>query len=148
MTIIFGILLYVSDQTNTTKSIKNNYSLKVAIYIGFFQILALIPGVSRSGITITGARAFKFNRVDSAKIAFMMSIPILGAVSIFNLKNLLIEDNLNFTILNLCGVIFSFIFSYLTIKYFLIFIKKFDLIYFVVYRIILGIVILYFSYYL
>lgn len=146
MTIIFGILLYVSDRTQNTKSIKNDYGFKTAIYIGFFQILSLMPGVSRSGITITGARFFNFNRVDSAKISFLMSIPTLGAVSIFNLKNLLIEDNLEFSIFNLSSIIFSFIFSYITIKFFLNFLKKFDLIYFVIYRIFLGILILYFSY--
>ncbi len=147
-TIIFGILLYFSDQKKTTKSIKINYNLKTALYIGFFQILSLIPGVSRSGITITGARIFNFNRIDAVKISFLMSIPTLGAVSIFNLKNLVSENNLELSILNLMSVIFSFIFSYLTINFFLNFLKKFSLTYFVIYRVFLGILILYYSYFL
>jgi len=145
-TIIFGVLLYFSDQKKSKKKIKKAYSFKIAAYIGLFQILSLIPGVSRSGITLTGARIFGFNRVDSAKISFLMSIPILGAVSIFNIKNLLINNNLEFSILNLYGVLFSFVASYLTIKFFLNFLKKFSLTYFVIYRVILGILILYYSY--
>ena len=146
MTIIFGILLYLSDLKQKTKSIENNYNFKTAICIGLFQILALVPGVSRSGIVLTGARFLNFNRIDSVKISFLMSIPILLVVSIFNLRNLYIENNFEFSIINFLGIIFSFIFSYLTIKFFLKFLKKFNLTIFVVYRIILGSVILFFSY--
>ena len=147
-TIIFGVLLYYSDLRSSNKTIKNNYNFKTAIYIGFFQILSLIPGVSRSGITISGARIFNFNRVESAKISFLMSIPILGLISIFNLKNLLFNNNFELSVLNLYSIFFSFVFSYLTIKYFLIFLKKFSLIYFVFYRVLLGIIILYYSYFI
>ena len=145
-TIIFGVLLYFSDLKKQKKKIKNAYNFKTAIYIGLFQILSLIPGVSRSGITITGARMFSFNRLDSARISFLMSIPILGAVSVFNLKNLLIDNNLEYSILNLLSIFLSFIVSYFTIKFFLKFINKFSLNIFVIYRIILGIIILFFAY--
>ena len=145
-TLIFAIVLYVSDLRQVKKTIKNDYNYKTAIYIGFFQVLSLIPGVSRSGITITGARVFNFSRIDSAKMSFLMSIPILGIVSIYNLKNILIENDLTFSILNLYSIIFSFVFSYLTIKFFLNFLKKFSLVYFVIYRIFLGTIILYYSY--
>ena len=146
MTIIFGVLLYFSDLKKTSKSIENNYSLKTAIYIGFFQILSLIPGVSRSGITITGARILNFGREESVKISFLMSIPILSVVCIYNLKNILVENSLEFSILNLFSIIFSFIISFLTIKFFLNFLKKYSFKYFVFYRIILGFIILYYSY--
>ena len=145
-TLIFAIVLYVSDLRQVKKTIKNDYNYKTAIYIGFFQVLSLIPGISRSGITITGARVFNFSRIDSAKMSFLMSIPILGIVSIYNLKNILIENDLTFSILNLYSIIFSFVFSYLTIKFFLNFLKKFSLVYFVIYRIFLGTIILYYSY--
>ena len=145
-TIIFAILLYFSDLKKTKQKIAKNYNYKTAIYIGFFQVLSLIPGVSRSGITITGARIFNFSRADSAKISFLMSIPTLGVVSIYNLKNLLIENNLAFSILNLYSIVLSFIFSYLTINFFLNFLKSFSLNYFVAYRIFLGTIILYYSY--
>ena len=146
MTIIFGVLLYFSDLKKKTRSIQKNYDFKTAIYIGLFQILSLAPGVSRAGIVLTGARFFNFSRVDSVKISFLMSIPILLVVSIFNLKSLLMENNFEFSFINFLGMGFSFIFSYLTIKLFLNFLQKFSSTLFVVYRIILGSIILFFSY--
>ena len=65
----------------------------------FLQILSLVPGVSRSGIAITGARALKFNRYDSAKISFLLSIPTLAAVSIYGLTNLIKSENFDFSFL-------------------------------------------------
>ena len=80
-TLIFGILLYVSDKFKFEDNLENNFTYKSAIIIGFYQILSLIPGVSRSGITITAARFLNFKRFDAAKISFLLSIPTLGAVS-------------------------------------------------------------------
>ena len=146
MTILFGILLYISDRFSSKKNINNNFDLKSAIIIGIFQILSLIPGVSRSGITITAARILNFKRYDAAKISFLLSIPTLLAVSIFGIKNIIISNNSEFSILNIISIILSFLFSFITIKYFLKFIKKFSLAIFIVYRVILGIVILTIAY--
>jgi len=137
-TIIFGILLYISDKFKTENTIKNNFDYKAVLFIGLLQILSLVPGVSRSGIAITAARFLNFKRTDSAKISFLISVPILGAVTIFGCKNLIFSESVEFTKLNLVSVIISFIFSYLTIKYFLKYIKKFNLNIFVYYRIFLG----------
>ena len=137
-TIIFGILLFISDKFTLEKNIKDNLTFKSAIFIGILQIFSLIPGVSRSGIAITAARLLKFERVDAAKISFLLSIPILAAVSIFGLKNILFSESINFSKLNLIAIILSFIFSFITIKFFLEFIKKFSLNTFVYYRIFLG----------
>ena len=145
-TFIFGILLYISDKFKLEKNIKSNFSFKSAIFIGILQILSLVPGVSRSGIAITAARFLKFERIDSAKISFLLSIPILGAVSIFGIKNILFSESYNFTKINLIAILFSFFFSFLTIKYFLKFIKKFTLNIFVYYRILLGIILLIINY--
>lgn len=141
-TLLFGILLYISDKFKLAKNIKSDFNYKAAIFIGLFQILSLIPGVSRSGITITAARILNFKRFDSAKISFLLSIPTLAAVSVFGLKNLILSENINFSILNISSIIFSFIFSFLTIKYFLRFIKRSSLKIFVIYRILIGIIIL------
>jgi len=145
-TIIFGILLFVSDKFKIDRTIANNFNYKSAIFIGLIQILSLIPGVSRSGITISAARILKFKRYDSAKISFLLSIPTLAAVTLFGLRNLIMHEDLNFSILNLISIIFSFIFSFITIKFFLRYIKNFNLNIFVLYRIILGIILLVFSY--
>ena len=145
-TIIFGILLYISDKFKLEKNIKENFSYKSAILIGLLQILSLIPGVSRSGIAITAARLLNFKRIDSAKISFLLSIPILGAVSIFGIKNLFFSESIYFTKLNLISIIVSFFFSLITIKYFLSFINKFNLNIFVYYRILLGLLLLMIAY--
>ncbi len=145
-TIIFGIILFVSDKFNLDKTIDKDFTFKAAMTIGLMQILSLIPGVSRSGIAITGARLLNFRRVDSAKVSFLISIPILGAVSIFGLINLISSDDIYFNRLNLISIILSFFFSLITIKYFLKYIKKFNLNIFVIYRILLGLGLLYFTY--
>ncbi len=145
-TTLFGILLYISDKFELEKNIKDNLNYKSIIFIGFLQILSLIPGVSRSGIAITAARLLKFTRVDSAKISFLLSIPILGAVSIFGLKNLLVSEDVIFTKINLFSIIFSFLFSLITIKFFLKYINKFSLNIFVYYRVFLGLILLSITY--
>ena len=138
----FGILLYISDKTKIKKKIETDFSNKSAIFIGVFQVLALIPGVSRSGITITSGRLLGFNRFDSAKVSFLLSIPTLLAASILGIYNIYREASPELNFLAIIAVIFSFIFSYLTIMIFLNFIKKFSLKIFVVYRIIISILIL------
>ena len=136
-TLIFGILLFISDKFKLENNMKNlNY--KSIIFIGFLQIFSLIPGVSRSGIAITAARFLKFKRVDAAKISFLISIPILGAVSLFGLKNIILSGSAMFTQLNLIAIFLSFLFSLVTIKFFLSFINKFSLNIFIFYRILLG----------
>ena len=145
-TFLFGILLYLSDKSNIQKKIKLNFTFKSAIIIGLFQVLSLIPGVSRSGITITGARFLKFNRFDAAKISFLLSIPTLAIVSIFGLNNLINSNSLNFSFLMIISIIVSFVISYITIKYFLKYIKKLSLNIFVIYRVLLGIFLLIISY--
>ena len=145
-TIIFGVLLFISDKSKINQNLDKNFSLKSAIFIGVFQILSLIPGVSRSGIAITAARMLNFNRFDSAKISFLLSIPTLAAVSFFGIRNLLIADNFYFSKISILSILLSFIFSYVTIKFFLKYIQKFSLDVFVVYRIILGIILLAYAY--
>ena len=145
-TLIFGFLLYISDKFELKKNIKNDFNLKSSIIIGLLQISSLIPGVSRSGIAITAARFLKFKRNDAAKISFLISIPILGAVSGYGFINILFTKNINFTIINLLAIILSFLFSFLTIKYFLKYIKKFNLNIFVYYRLLLGFILLMITY--
>ena len=144
-TIIFGIFLFLSDKKKSTKSL-DKMSYYDAFIVGLFQILSLIPGVSRSGITITSSRLLNFNRVDSAKISFFTAIPILSIISLYNLQKILIQNDTESSIFNIVGIVTSFIFSYITIKFFLIFLKKFSLLIFVIYRIILGIIILIYVY--
>ena len=146
MTLLFGVLLYISDKFNIHKNIESDFTYRSALMIGFFQMISLVPGVSRSGITITAARLLKFNRYDAAKISFLLSIPTLAVVSIFGIKNIVSAENMNISFLNLFSILLSFVFSLITIKYFLQYIKSFSLDIFVIYRVILGLVILAFAY--
>ncbi len=145
-TLIFGILLYISDKFKLDKNIKNDFNLKSAIFIGLLQILSLVPGVSRSGIAITAARFLNFKRTDAAKISFLISIPILGAVSFYGLTNILFIENADFTIKNLIAISLSFLFSLTTIKYFLKYISRFSLNIFIFYRVSLGCILLILAY--
>ena len=139
------MILCLSDLKRERKKI-DKLSLSSALFIGCFQILSLIPGVSRSGITITAARFLEFERTEAAKISFLLSIPTLIAVSFYGIYGLIMNDSLIITIQNYSGMILSFLFSLITIKYFISFLKKFSLLFFVSYRIILGLVILIYVY--
>jgi len=136
-TLFFGILLYFADNLKITKKFNENLNIKNILIIGLFQILALVPGVSRSGIVITAGRFLNFSRYDSSKISFYLSIPALAGASVLGLKDV-VNQNLEFNILTIFAIFLSFFFSYLTIKYFLAFTKKFSLKIFVYYRIVLA----------
>ena len=138
-TLIFGIILYFADKNKFNKKISSNLNLKTILYIGLFQMLALIPGVSRAGITITAARLFRFNRFDSSKISFLLAIPAIAGASVLQLKNT-IGQSFEVNYLILISIILSFLFSYFTIKFFLEYINKFSLNIFVIYRIIISII--------
>ena len=138
-TLIFGIILYLADKCRFDKRIASNLNLKVIMYIGLFQILALIPGVSRAGVTITAARIFKFNRFDSSKISFLLAIPALAGASVLGLKDL-INQSFDFNYLVLIAITLSFLSSYFTVKFFLEYINKFSLSIFVFYRIVVAII--------
>ena len=145
MTLIFGVILFVADQGKIEKNMSSNLNMKSIMFIGFFQVLALIPGVSRAGITITAARILKFNRVDASKISFLLSIPALAGASFLGLKDIKIQ-NIEPNFLLLAAVTLSFIFSFITVKYFLIYINKFSMNVIVIYRILISLFLFYIIY--
>ena len=147
MTIIFGVLLFMSDKSAIKKNYKSEFNFKDALIIGLIHSIAIIPGVSRSGVAITACRFLSYSRVDSAKISFLISIPTLLAVSIYGIYSLNLNKNIELQSLSVLSIFGSFFFSYITIKFFLEFLKKFTLNFFVYYRIIIGVVILYYGYY-
>ena len=140
-TLIFGIFLYFSDQKKIYKNISSNLNIKSIVFIGIFQILALIPGVSRAGITITAARLLSFNRVDSGKISFLLSIPALAGASFLGLKDIP-NESLEINLLVIIAIILSFLFSYLTVKFFLRYLNRFSINIFVIYRITIALILL------
>ena len=140
-TLLFGIILYLADQRKIDQNISSNLNIKSIIFIGLFQILALVPGVSRAGITMTAARFLNFNRVDSGKISFLLSIPALAGASFLGLKDIK-NESLEINMLIIIAVILSFIFSYITVKFFLRYLYKFSLNVFVIYRLIIALTLL------
>ena len=138
-TLLFGMLLYFADKSQIKNKIDTSLNYKSILIIGLLQVLAIIPGVSRSGIVITTSRFLNFDRVDSSKIAFYLSIPALGGASFLGIKDVL-KTNIDFNLIFLFSIIFSFLISYLTIKYFLIYVKNFNLKFFVYYRVFLALV--------
>ena len=140
-TLFFGLVLFLSDKRDINQNISTNLNIKTILFIGLFQILALVPGVSRAGITLTAARFLKFNRVDSSKIAFLLSIPALAGASFLGLKDA-IQQSVEFNYLLLIAITFSFIFSFITVKYFIKYVSNFSLNVFVIYRILVGLILL------
>ena len=144
-TLVFGILLYIADKNRFDKKISTNLNFQTIFFISIFQILSLIPGVSRAGITITAARILKFNRLDSSKISFLLSIPALAGASFIGLKDLL-KEPIDFNHLIIVAILGSFIFSFITVKFFLIYINKFSMNAFVIYRIIIALILFFIIY--
>ena len=144
-TLIFGILLFIADRSTIKNKINNNLNLKNILLIGIFQVLAIIPGVSRSGIIITASRFLNFDRVDSSKISFYLSIPALAGASVLSMKDI-INTNIDMNFLFIFAVLLSFVFSYLTIKYFLIYVRNFNLNLFVYYRTFLALILFVIAY--
>ncbi len=138
-TLFFALVLFFSDKRDTSQKISTSLNIKTILFIGLFQILALVPGVSRAGITLTAARFLKFNRVDSSKIAFLLSIPALAGASFLGLKDA-IQQSIEFNYLLLIAITLSFIFSFVTVKYFIKYVSNFSLTVFVIYRIFVSLI--------
>jgi len=149
--IVYGILFIVIENWNKGRryKIKNlsDITYKTALIIGLFQVLALIPGTSRSGVTILGAILIGTSRTVAAEFTFFLAIPImLGASLLKILKFGLIFTSAELMIF-ITGMIVAFVVSILAIKFLVGYIKKHDFKFFGWYRIILGIiVVLYFSF--
>lgn len=140
--LFFGaILLFYSDKFGTKKTDLTNLTLKAGFIIGSFQILAIIPGVSRSGITITAALFLGMKRATAARFSFLLSTPIILGAGIIKFPDLLTEG---FTFHLLIGIIISICSGYFAIKYMLKYLENKNYNLFVVYRILLAVFILFF----
>ena len=134
--IVMGIVLYFVDKKSKSTTKYEDMTLKQTFLIGLSQALAFIPGVSRSGITITTARAMGVTRESAAKYSFMLSAPIVLAATVFKLKDFV------FSIPFFIGIITSFIVGFFVIKFLLNYLKKGSFKIFAIYRIIFGIIII------
>lgn len=138
--IVMGIILYVVDKKSKTTTTYEKMTFKQTFLIGLSQCLAFIPGVSRSGITMTTGRALGVDRESAARYSFMLSAPIVFAATIFKIKDFVF--NLPFFI----GVLASFIVGVIVIKWLLNYLQKGSFKVFAIYRVIFGIIILIFAF--
>ena len=138
MTITFALLLFYADNHNKPSKLITNISTKIILIIGLFQILALVPGVSRSGIVITAALLLNYNRNDAIKIAFLLSIPAIFMASSYNLLQLSSMGSVSILSDHLLGMTLSLIVSYLTIYFFIATINKISFTPYIIYRMMLG----------
>ena len=134
--IVMGIILYVVDKNCKSKISYEKMGLKETFLVGLSQALAFIPGVSRSGVTMTTARILKVDRESAAKYSFMLSAPIVLAATIFKFSSFTLS--LEFFI----GVITSFLVGVGVIKFLLQYLKKGSFKVFAIYRVIAGLAVI------
>lgn len=145
-TLVFGLLLYVADfMSMTVKRIDHSSYLDV-IVIGLAQVLALIPGTSRSGITMTAARFLGFERSEAARFSMLLSIPTIAASGLWLGLKLYKADDLEMTQGVLAAAGLSFVMAILSIAALMAWLNRSSFTPFVIYRVILGVVLLAFAY--
>lgn len=140
-TIVFGLLLAYADRKTHEQSL-SHISLKQAVIIGLMQCLALIPGTSRSGITMTAGLLLGLSREASARFSFLLSVPLILAAGIFKTVELVQSQQQVDWFSMLLGAVLSGISAYICIKLFLSWINKIGFMPFVIYRLLLGFVLL------
>jgi len=141
-TVFFGVLLYLSDRKTHLVIEKKVMTVGLGLIIGLSQILAVIPGTSRSGITITAALFLGFSRTEAARFSFLLSIPVIIAGNILGIFEFSQIENMIFDYSDLLlGIGISFVIAYLTIKWFISFVERIGMLPFVIYRIFLGVII-------
>ncbi len=146
MFIVGGIVFLVVEYFYTEKQshVKDveNVSMKQALWVGFAQIFSLVPGTSRAGATIIGGLLAGLDRKTSAEFSFLLAIPVMAAVSGYDLLKHYHEfANANWGAF-LLGFVVAFVVAYATIKLFLAFLQRFTFVAFGIYRIIFGVILL------
>lgn len=134
--IVMGIVLYFVDKKSKSETDYEHMTFKQTFLIGFSQALAFIPGVSRSGVTMTAGRIMGVDRESTAKYSFMLSAPIVLGATLYKFKDFV------FGIPFIVGVVSSFIVGLLVIKFLLDYLKKGSFKVFAIYRVILGLAII------
>lgn len=146
--IIYGLFFIIVENFRKNQTVKEfeiiDMSKKNALSIGLVQVLAIIPGTSRSGITIIFSRMLGLSKVAAAEFSFFLSIPIMFGASLFKIMKYLLKYSLNLKeiIILLIGMLVALLVSLFIVKKLIEFIKKYSFKAFGIYRIILGVVIL------
>jgi len=144
--LLFGLLLYWADQRGPSEKTTTDWTIRDAITLGFWQAIALIPGTSRSGITITGARQMGYTRHDSAKIAMLMSIPTIAASGILLGAKVLATADIQTARDASIAAALSFIAALIALSLMMRLLRSVSFTPYVIYRVILGVVLLWIAY--
>lgn len=146
MLIVYGVLFILVEKWNKGKepvtTDLNSLTYKTALFIGIFQILALIPGTSRSGATIIGAMLIGCSRYVAAEFTFFLAIPVMFGASLLKLLKFGLAFTSTELMILVLGMITAFVVSVLAIKFLMGYIKKNDFKVFGYYRIVLGVLVL------
>ncbi len=137
-TIFFGIVLFLATLTRSKKTNINQITLYDALIIGIAQSLSLIPGTSRSGITISAGLILGLDNKTASKFSFLMAVPTIGAIAFYQIITSDLKSLVNNLDINILGLMVSFVIAYATIDFFIKFINRIGFLPFIVYRIILG----------
>lgn len=137
----FGVILYFSDRVSKKNKTVGEMNIVDCIIIGLSQALAIIPGVSRAGITITGAMFRNLNREEAAKFSFLLGAPLIAGAGVFEARHL--EYSAVMSVPFIAGVLASAVFAFLAIKYLLRFLRKSSYTVFVIYRLGLAVLIVF-----
>ena len=143
--IVMGIILYLVDKNAKSETEYENMTFKQSFLIGLSQALAFIPGVSRSGITMTTGRLMGVKRESTAKYSFMLSAPIVLAATVFKLGDFIEYFTIASTtgiIAFILGVLVSFVVGIIVIKFLLNYLKKGSFKIFAIYRVIIGLLVI------
>ncbi|MBT8473286.1 MAG: undecaprenyl-diphosphate phosphatase [Marinicaulis sp.] len=141
--IVFGGLLWHADRSSLSGGSLERLNWRVVLGIGAAQSLAVIPGVSRSGITITAARYFGWSRKESARFSMLLAIPTISAFGLFAGLELISEGSDGGAAAALIVAVLSFISAYLAISIFMKMTERMSFTPFVIYRILLGLALIY-----
>ena len=145
-TIGFGLLLWWADARFSRSKVLADMSMKPGILIGLAQMLALVPGTSRSGITITMGRMLGFNADSAARFSFLLSIPIIAAAGAYGVLRMLLNDTSIDWFQFSLAIVLSALAGWLCIAAFLALLRHVGLIPFVIYRLALGLVLLWIAF--
>ena len=144
--LIFGIVLYWADRTGKEVQTARDWSIRDAIIMGVWQAIALIPGTSRSGITITGARALGYAREDAAKLAMLMSIPTIAASGVLLGIDVVSEGDASIIKDASIAAGFAFVAALFALSIMMRLLKSVSFTPYVIYRVVLGLVLLWIAY--
>lgn len=144
--IVFGLLLFASDRSGSKQRTLADMDWKTALLIGFSQMLALIPGTSRSGVTMTAALFCNLDRAAAARFSFLLAIPLITASGLLRGIELIAAGTESVEWLVLLYAIFvSAVVAYFCIHYFLRLIERIGFLPFVIYRVLLGVALILFA---